>query len=374
MAKRNDAGGFLCDKFSKDCVNLSPSTAVSRLNISSLRNWFHEQKRDLPWRQTRDPYAIWVSEIMLQQTQVSVVIPYFLKWMEKYPTIGKLAAAPLDEVIKTWEGLGYYSRVRNLHMGAKFLVEHQNGLLPDSEDQLIKIKGLGPYTIGAILSFAFHQKKAAVDGNVIRVLTRYFGIDEDISKNSTVNKLRGLMQQLLPDDEPWVINEALIELGAMICQKKGKCTQCPLQKNCSSRINGQVDRLPFNSKKIKVERLYRSVVVIQAGDSFLLKKGEKGKLMSDLYEFPYFEEEKGFLTEAISEKVGKHLGLHVEQKGYLKEVKQSFTRYQAHLTPILYHCEHPKEIEGYTWIFNCDLKKLPFSSGHRKILHQLIDA
>ena len=155
---------------------------------------------------------------MLQQTQVAVVIPYFLHWMQRFPTIHHLAKASLDEVVKAWEGLGYYSRVRHLHEAAKYLVEHFNGQLPSEEEDLKKIKGLGPYTIGAILSFAFHQKKAAVDGNVIRVLTRYFGLEEDISKVATVNKLRQLAQELLPDEEPWIVNEALIELGATLCQ------------------------------------------------------------------------------------------------------------------------------------------------------------
>ena len=162
-------------------------------------------------------------------------------------------------------------------------------MLPDHEEALKGIKGIGPYTVGAILSFAFHQKIAAVDGNVIRVLTRYFAIEEDISKPSTVTKLRLLAQNLLPDDESWIVNEALIELGATICQRKARCTVCPLKESCKGYQRGIADRLPFKSKKKKIEQLHRSVAVVQCGSSYLVSRGKKGAVMSDLYEFPYFD-------------------------------------------------------------------------------------
>lgn len=345
-----------------------------QLDSRRLKNWFTSEKRDLPWRQTQDPYAIWISEVMLQQTQVAVVIPYFLHWMERFPTIHHLAKASLDEVIKSWEGLGYYSRVRHLHEAAKYLVDHFQGQLPDREEELKKIKGLGPYTIGAILSFAFRQKKAAVDGNVIRVLTRYFGIDDDISKSSTVHQIRQLAQTLLPDDEPWVINEALIELGATLCQRKARCSMCPLQHSCVSFKQSCVDRIPFNSKKIKIERLYRSVAVIQCGSDLLVKRGQKGKIMSDLYEFPYFEiTPEAFSPQEIQAKITQHYALDVMQLHLLEEVSQGFTRYQVRLYPILFTCQQTREVEGMEWLSYSSLKQLAFSSGHRRIFQQLDD-
>jgi A/G-specific adenine glycosylase len=345
-----------------------------QLDFLPLKAWFAAKKRDLPWRQTDDPYAIWISEIMLQQTQVIVVIPYFLSWMQRFPTIRHLASASLDEVIKAWEGLGYYSRARHLHESAQYLVKHFNGQLPSDEEELKKMKGLGPYTIGAILSFAFHQKKAAVDGNVIRVLTRYFGIKEDISKSSTLNGLRQLAQDLLPDEESWVVNEALIELGATVCQRKARCSECPLQASCKSFQQGSVHLIPFKSHKVKTEYLYRSVAVIQSGHNFLVKRGQKGALMSDLYEFPYFAMTKEtFSAEELRMRIEQHFALQVVQKHMLTEVSQGFTRYQVRLYPILFMCLQPQEIEGLEWLSYSTLKHLAFSSGHRRIFQQLDD-
>lgn len=344
------------------------------LDINPLKAWFTAEKRDLPWRQTEDPYAIWISEVMLQQTQVAVVVPYFLNWMQRFPTIQDLAQASLDEIIKTWEGLGYYSRVRHLHEAAKYLVEHFYGQLPNQEEELQKIKGLGPYTIGAILSFAFHQKKAAVDGNVIRVLTRYFGLKEDIAKPKTIKQLRLLAQTLLPDEEPWIINEALIELGATICQRKARCSACPIKNSCMSFKEGIVDSLPFNSKKIKIEYLHRAVAVIQCDSHLLVKRGQKGVIMSDLYEFPYFEVEKEAASpQALKAKIMQHYALNVTQKQILKEVNQGFTRYQAQLYPILFTCPQPQKIEGLVWLPHQTLRQLAFSSGHRRIFQQIDD-
>jgi len=342
------------------------------LDISRLKSWFAEKKRDLPWRQIASPYAVWISEVMLQQTQVSVVIPYFLDWMKRFPTPYHLAKASLDEVIKTWEGLGYYSRARHIHEAAKELVERFNGQLPSEEKELRKIKGLGPYTVGAILGFAFHQKKAAVDGNVIRVLSRYFGIEEDISKGATVHQLRQLAEALLPDEEPWIISEALIELGATVCQRKARCDECPLQESCVSFNERSVDRIPYNSKKVKNEFLYRSVAVIACRSSFLVKRGKKGAIMSDLYEFPYFEISKGeFSSKQLEAKIAENYALEVMQKKILMQVSHSFTRYQVQLYPILFSCCELKEIEGLDWFTHVSLKKLAFSSGHRRILQQL---
>lgn len=343
------------------------------MDLISLSEWFTSKKRLLPWRQTNDPYAIWVSEIMLQQTQVAVVIPYFHRWMERFPTIEHLSLARLDDVLKTWEGLGYYSRARNLHAAAQYLTEQCNGKLPNNEIDLKKIKGLGPYTIGALLSFAFHQKKEAVDGNVIRVLTRYFGLKEDVSKQSTVKQIQKIAFQLLPENEPWVINEALIELGATVCQKKPHCNVCPLQEHCQSYLRCETETIPFNSKKIKIETLYRAVAVIQCESLFLVKRGAKGELMSDLYEFPYFSILKGeFQPENFQKEITKTYALQITKKALLKIESQSFTRFQAKLFPMWFNCAAPVPVEGYEWLSKQALNQLPFSSGHRRIFQQIL--
>lgn len=202
-------------------------------NQKALVEWFNKQKRPLPWRKNPSPYAVWVSEVMLQQTQVAVVIPYFQRWMERFPTIQALAESSIEDAIKQWEGLGYYARAKNLHAGAKQVVANFDGELPSKVEALSRIKGLGPYTVGAIRAFAFHERSAAVDGNVLRFLTRYFAIEEDIAKIGTQKKITALAESLLPEKEPWVFAEALIEFGATVCKKAPLCFECPLNKSCA---------------------------------------------------------------------------------------------------------------------------------------------
>lgn len=340
-------------------------------DLEALQKWFIQAKRELPWRELNDPYAVWISEVMLQQTQVAVVIPYFLYWMQKFPTIQSLAEAPLDEVIKSWEGLGYYSRARNLHAGAKYVVEHHGGVLPNREEDLKKIKGLGPYTIGAILSFAYHKKISAVDGNVVRVLARYFQIHEDISKQATVKYIRHLAEQILPDDQSWIINEGLIELGALICQKKPQCNSCPLSTTCKGYKNGYADELPVKTKGPATTHLFREVAILFCKDEVLIRKGKQGEIMQDLHEFPYFENSSTKAKNSFKW-VENQFGKGMKRIKDLEEVSHSFTRYQVHLAPAIYQCPNKFISEEFFWIHKNDLEKLAFSSGHRRILHQLL--
>ncbi len=334
---------------------------LQSFNPESLRKWFFQVRRPLPWRENPSPYEVWVSEVMLQQTQVSVVIPYFTRWMTHFPTIPALAAAPIEKVIKVWEGLGYYSRARNLHIGAKFLTMNHQGELPNSSEALKKVKGLGPYTIGAILSFAFKNKAPAVDGNVLRVLSRFFAIEEPIDKGKTQKLIRELCFAMLPEKEPWIIMEGLIELGALVCQKKARCEECPLKENCLGK--SKVDLLPIKSRREKTIHLHRDVGIIYSDKEFLLRKGEQGKVMADLWEFPYFE--RGV-------NIGEALGLPLNSIGPLKEVNHGFTKYKAFLYPHLYQAERI-ELSEYTWMHFDEMIKVPFSSGHRRILNALIN-
>jgi len=334
--------------------------------------WFESKKRSLPWREHPDPYAVWISEVMLQQTQVAVVIPYFLRWMSQFPTIEALASADEASVIKAWEGLGYYARARNLHKGAKQVLEHFSGKLPDDEKSLFSIKGLGHYTVGAIRSFAFHQRTAAVDGNVLRVLTRYYNLDDDISKPKTVAEIRSLAEEILPCKKHWVFNEALIELGATVCMRSPKCTKCPVKKTCRGFLQGTAQELPVKTKKTQVTALYRNVVIITAEKSVLLRAGKPGALMHGLYEFPYFETSKeGMPVEELRERVARTFGLQTELKTFLKEEKHSFTRYRAQLFPVHLACKKPLEVNGYRWHPFHEAIDLPFSSGHRRIINQI---
>jgi A/G-specific adenine glycosylase len=338
----------------------------------SLIHWFKNEKRDLPWRNSTDPYAVWVSEIMLQQTQVAVVIPYYERWMQRFPTIFALAEASIEEVIKLWEGLGYYSRARNLHEGARFVVEHFKGVFPDNPEDLAKIKGVGAYTVGAILSFAFHQRYPAVDGNVMRVLTRYLLIEDDIAKAKTQKQIRELAAEILPEHESWIFVEALIELGATICQRNPKCSLCPVKKGCQSYIHQAVDRIPFKSNKTVTQNLFRTVSVIESQEKYLVMQVEKGKIMSGLHEFPYFETVVGGLSFVELEKeIQDKLQMNISLKCHFEEVSHSFTRYQVRLYPFHLLTKEPKEVSGYKWLSINELDKIAFSSGHRAIFRQL---
>lgn len=327
-----------------------------------LKEWFLENKRDLPWRRNPTPYEVWVSEVMLQQTQAAVVVPYFERWMERFPTVEKLAVAGIEEVIKLWEGLGYYARARHLHEGAKQVVERFGGKLPQDEEALREIKGLGPYTIGAVLSFAFHKKAAAVDGNVARVMARFLEIKDDICKTKTKMSLQKEVMNFLPDEEPWIAMEALIELGAQVCTKTPKCEECPLQRTCGAYRSRRELELPVKSKAAAVTRLVRLVPLVSYEDEILVRQERGKKVMHGLYHFPYLEEE-GDPQEIIR----KHFPVQLSFLGELPVVEHTFTRFRARLLPSLWEAKEKREIADYEWIKSEDLSKMPFCSGHREI-------
>lgn len=330
--------------------------------VNALKTWFLAARRDLPWRKKPTPYAVWVSEIMLQQTQVAVVEGYFLRWMARFPTIQALAESSLEDVIKMWEGLGYYSRARNMHQAAQYLVAHHQGKLPSFKEDLAKVKGLGPYTVGAILSFAFRQKSAAVDGNAVRVLTRYFHIDEDVQKSGTMKKLWEIAEAILPEKEPWLVVEGLIELGATVCKRDPLCSQCPLIETCKAFRDGTSKQLPKKGKKVEITSLQRQVFVVTYQSELLVKKTSKGKIMEGLYEFPYFDMDA---SQAFP------FSFPAEKVEILPEVEHSFTRFRARLYPTLWRALEKTNVLECEWVSMGKVDRYPFSSGHRKILNQL---
>lgn len=335
-------------------------------------SWFIDQRRPLPWRNDPSPYAVWVSEVMLQQTQVAVVIPYFERWMTRFPNVESLAKAPIEMILKEWEGLGYYSRARNLHAGAQYVVREHGGKLPATRDELMKIKGLGVYTVGAILSFAFNQRAAAVDGNVLRVLARFYNIHESIDVPKTRATITRLAEEILPEKEPWIASEALIELGATICGKTPKCAQCPLKSDCKGFLKGTAQQLPLRSPRKKTILLNRGVVVIENSNALLVRKCGEGKIMADLYEFPYFElTSKEFSSQECINRVKSEWSIKVDVIKQMEIVQHSFTHHKAVLVP--YHVTVFKkfQIEGYRWVTFEEIQNLPFSSGHKRVLNSL---
>jgi len=258
--------------------------------VGELLRWYQQNKRDLPWRADRDPYKIWLSEIILQQTRVDQGLPYYIKFIEKYPTIHELANASEDDVLRTWQGLGYYSRARNLHKCAKSIVNQYNGKFPTARNELIKLPGIGPYTSAAIASFAFHKKEAVVDGNVMRVITRLYGIIQDISTPKTVGYIKSIVDELIPKSQPDIFNQAIMEFGALHCSPKNpSCNTCGFNGICYAQLNKLQDKIPFKSKKAMNRVRYFNYLLIKVNGKYLLRKRKNNDIWKGLFEFVLVE-------------------------------------------------------------------------------------
>ncbi|EOH84482.1 A/G-specific adenine glycosylase [Enterococcus sp. DIV1279b] len=252
--------------------------------------WYHKEKRNLPWRATNDPYAIWISEIMLQQTRVETVIGYFYRFMEQFPTIQDLAAAEEQKLLKVWEGLGYYSRARNLKAAAQQIVAEFDGEMPRSIEEIRSLKGIGPYTAGAIGSIAFGLPEPAIDGNVMRVVSRLFCIEADIAKASSRRPFDEAMRTIISPDEPGEFNQALMDLGSRICTPTTpKCEECPISQYCLAYAENRQTDFPVKSKKAKPKDVYYIAGAIEDQGSFLLVQRPETGLLASMWHFPLVE-------------------------------------------------------------------------------------
>ena len=253
--------------------------------------WYNTGKRTLPWLEIKDPYKIWLSEIILQQTRVEQGTPYYHRFIKKYPTVFKLAAASLDDVLKLWEGLGYYSRARNLHHAANEIVEKHKGIFPNNYAAIIELKGIGKYTASAILSYAYALPYAAIDSNVIRIITRYFGIEEDIESKSGKTKIETYAQKILDKKQPGIFNQAMMDFGSLVCKPKNpECLDCPLKNNCFAFKNEMVEILPVKGKKLIKKTRFFNYLVIISGKNILITKRNEQDIWKNLYQFPLIED------------------------------------------------------------------------------------
>lgn len=257
-----------------------------------LLSWYERNKRDLPWRRSRDPYHIWVSEIMLQQTRVETVIPYYERFISRFPTIADLAEADEDEVLKMWEGLGYYSRARNLQAAAREVQAEYGGRVPDSKEEIASLKGVGPYTAGAILSIAYNKPEPAVDGNVMRVLSRFLLMEDDIAKPSSRKKFEEMAAALIPEGAAGDFNQALMDLGASICTPKSPaCLLCPVMEHCRGRLAGRAEELPIKTKGKPPRPEWRAVALVEGtGDKagqVLIRQRPGSGLLARMWELPH---------------------------------------------------------------------------------------
>ncbi len=272
---------------------------------NSLFTWYLQNKRDLPWRNTINPYPIWLSEIMLQQTKVAQGLPYFLSFIKKFPTVMHLAQADEEQILKLWQGLGYYSRARNMHKTAQIIAYELNGEFPENYKDLIKLKGIGEYTAAAIASFAFNEVVPVVDGNVFRVLSRYLDVETDIASAAAKKEFSALAKELMPLDNPALFNQAIMEFGALQCVPKNPhCNNCIFNTSCAALQKKKVGELPVKLKKTKVTNRYFNYLVFldTANKTIINKRTEKG-IWHNLYEFPVIEADGELDFETVSQKI-----------------------------------------------------------------------
>ena len=354
----------------------------ARLPIKTLQkqllNWYEEEKREMPWRNDREPYRILVSEFMLQQTQVKIVIPYFERWMKSFPTLKKLAQARETTVLKHWEGLGYYSRARNLRKAAQKIQREYSGKVPDSMSEMLKLPGVGRYTAGAVLSIAFGQKVPVLDGNVKRVLSRLFLLKENGSNRKSENILWETMENLLPEKGVGDFNQAFMELGATVCLPKNPlCRLCPLKRICMAKKSEKQDLYPPRKQPSPSTKIEVSAGVILYRNKIFIQKRKVGGLMGGLWEFPGGKFEPGESPEqCLRREIKEELGvtLHIDEK--IMVVKHSYTRFRVTLH--VFYCRvHsgrllPIQCEEWKWVKMEELETYPFPAANVKIIKRLM--
>ena len=319
------------------------------MNFSStLTNWYSIYKRELPWRNTKNPYHIWLSEIILQQTQIKQGLPYYEAFTQKYPTVFDLAKADENDVLKLWQGLGYYSRARNLHATAKTIVNELNGEFPNSFKELIKLKGIGDYTASAIASICYNEPTAVVDGNVYRVLSRYFGIQTPINSTNGIKAFKALASELIDTKNPGDYNQAIMEFGARQCKPKSPdCFECPLSSSCVALQNHLIDELPVKINKTKISiKHFNFLVFISPDKKTIFKKRTGNGIWKNLYQFPLIETESDLETKDFKN--------HLKVKSILNGSKFEFSLYNP--KDIVHKLSH-QHLYTKFWIVEVD--KLP---------------
>ncbi len=348
---------------------------IKNLLSRQLLKWYRHNQRSLPWRKTCDPYRIWVSEIMLQQTQVDTVIPYYHRFLKAFPTVSSLARAPLQDVLKAWENLGYYSRARNIHAASKVIVKKFSGRIPDNPEEIKTLPGIGLYTAGAILSIAYGQALPAVDGNVRRILCRLFAIRKPIDNAHEQKQLQKLAASLIPIRHPGDFNQALMDLGATICKPKNPdCTCCPVANLCQVRIKNLQNVLSIIRKAPAIPRRLAAAAVIRDSKGMLLvvQRPSSG-LLASLWKLPGGFIKAGEDTEkSLRHSVKEELGIAIRPGKHLASVNHTYTHFR--ITLHAYECRLLKGIpktlgcQNWQWVSLTDLKKLPMSKIDRMIL------
>ncbi len=345
----------------------------------ALLTWYRRSRRDLPWRRTSDPYHILIAEFMLQQTQVDTVIPYYHRFLDRFPDLETLSESSQSGVLKVWEGLGYYTRARNLHRAAKAIVERFGGVIPRTYADLVSLPGFGPYTTAAVLSIAFNRPHAVVDGNVIRVLCRVFGIVLDVARTSTKKQLSDLAKRLLPKTVAGDFNQAIMELGAVVCRPRSPdCGSCPISRSCEALSTDCTDSLPVRSPKKPRPHHTMGVAIVQRGDEVLISRRPQSGLLAGLWEFPCGRVGDGESLESCCLRAARAVtGIDATVQSRFRTVDHAYTHLSVTMHAFLCTYERgtarPVACADVRWVAPGRLSEYAFSRANRKLIEALVD-
>lgn len=347
--------------------------------VPDLLNWYQHNARELPWRGSADPYAIWISEIMLQQTRVEAVIPYYQRWMERFPEVQTLSAATQQEVLAVWEGLGYYARARQLHSAAQLIVEKYGGQLPRTAAELQRLPGIGAYTAGAIASIAFGADEAALDGNIRRVLARLFNVTEPIRTSAGERRLWQLARQHLPPGRAGEYNQALMDLGATLCTpRQPRCLACPIAAHCQAFALGLQEQRPVQADKTVLPHyIVTAAVITRRGQVLIAQRPARG-LLGGLWEFPGGKQQPGEdLHACLQREILEELGVKVEPGQLLGTYQHAYTHFRVTLHAFccrLPDGEQPRplQVQQVRWAKPAELPSFPMGKIDRQIARKLL--
>jgi len=353
-----------------------PSTENQRTR-SLLIQWYHRHHRRLPWRETDDPYRIWISEVMLQQTQIQTALPYYQKFLREFPDVKALASSNLQKVLKVWEGLGYYARARNMHRAAKTILEQHDEKFPDTWETFRKLPGVGEYIAAAVLSIAFNQPYAVVDGNVKRVLARFHEISGPVNKYSSYKTFKQAAEALLDRRYPGIFNQALMELGARICKPKNPdCMSCPVHFGCRANQTGRVDQFPKRIKTPETPLHHIAVGVVYKNNHMLITRRKPEGLLGGLWEFPGGKVRKDERPEqACAREIKEEVNLSVTVTGHIAQVKHAYTHFKILME--VFSCRYLSgdvKLKGpvdFRWITIREVDQYPFPKANLKFIPAL---
>lgn len=338
--------------------------------VYTLLSWFDANHRDLPWRETkpRDPYHVWISEIMLQQTRTEAVKPYFNAWMERFPTIADVAAAEEADVLHAWQGLGYYSRARNIHKAAQVIVSEYGGQMPKTVEDIRALPGIGEYTAGAISSIAFGAKEPAIDGNLLRVFARLYAIRDDILKNPAKKEIRAIAESVIPADRPGDFNEAMMDLGADVCIPKApRCRLCPIRQSCEAVRLGIEAELPVRTKKKPQTVFYAACGLAERNGKYLLHKRLAKGMLANMWEFPMALDEDEEKSRALLAEL-----LHGTLSGKVWELTHIFTHRIWHMRAFPVVDFIAPEGNDWQWFTAKELREIPLAGPHARLAAALV--